>query len=236
MSGRTIVITGATKGLGRCLALTFARVGYRVLGLYRQDEVAAEELRAALVKAGAGAEVIRHDITGGASQVWTHEAIQSATSLSLINNATAPFHPKPLHLEQWADFESQINVHLKGAWHCTTSMLRPLLRCQSGAVVNVLSSAVFDSAPKGFCAYNSAKHALRGFTLSLASEYRERGLRIFSVSPGFMKTSLTESWDARLVQGIESGGATSDPETASERILQLVEDSQLPANGENYHV
>ena len=80
-------------------------------------------------------------------------------------------------------------------------------------------------------AYVVAKHALRGLTLALAGEYASKGVRIFSVSPSFMATSLTDRWDARLVESIRASAPMSHPVDAAQRIRELVEDLTVPGQG-----
>jgi 3-oxoacyl-[acyl-carrier protein] reductase len=234
MSRRAVVITGATKGLGRATALAFAKTGYWVLGLYAINEVAAEATRAELQAAGGAGCLLKHDVSREAVEIWNRPEIQQAESLVLINNAAAPFLPQPFHLVGWEDFESGLRVGLKGTWLCTRALLRPLLRAGHGTIVNVLSAATRGLPPKGFAAYAATKHAVRGLTLALAAEYAGQGLRVFSVSPGFMATNFTANWDSRLIEAIQRRTPATDPSVAAGRILTLVEDLSVPGQGEDY--
>jgi 3-oxoacyl-[acyl-carrier protein] reductase len=236
MSRHTVVITGATKGLGRAATLAFARAGHRVLGLYATDEAAAETLRTELQSLGSDSCILKHDVSRENADLWNRPEIQQAESLALINNACAPFTPQPFHLLRWKDFESGLNVGLKGSWLCSRALLRSMARARRGTIVNVLSTAAHGLPPRGFAAYATAKHALRGLTLALAAEYAAKGIRVFSVSPGFMPTALTAGWDARLVEAIRTSAPMSDPDGAARRILQLVEDLATPGQGEDYPV
>jgi short-subunit dehydrogenase len=112
-----------------------------------------------------------------------------------------------------------------------------MLKLKAGTIIHVLSSAIEGAPPKGFSAYVTAKHALRGFTLALAAEYSPRGLKIFSVSPGYMDSDLTGKWDDRLRESIR--GATdrvTDPAAAACRIVELAITDNTPGVGENYPV
>jgi NAD(P)-dependent dehydrogenase (short-subunit alcohol dehydrogenase family) len=91
--------------------------------------------------------------------------------------------------------------------------------------------------PKGFAAYLTAKHALRGLTLALAAEYAERGVRVFSVSPGFMDTPLTKRWDSRLREIIRANSLhVSDPIQAAKRLVELVDNKTAVGQGEDYPI
>jgi 3-oxoacyl-[acyl-carrier protein] reductase len=232
----TVIITGATKGLGHATALAFGAVGHRVFGIYAADEEAAETLRIELQSFGSDSCVVKHDVRTPSTDFWNRPEIQEAESLVLINNACAPFIPEPFHLLRWEDFESGLNVDLKGSWLCTRALLRPMARAGRGTIVNVLTTVLHGLPPKGFAAYATAKHALRGLTLALAVECRPKGIRVFSVSPGFMATSLTTGWDARLVETIRASGPVSDPVEAARRIRELVGDAATPGQGEDYRI
>ena len=234
MNRHTAIITGATRGFGRAMALAFARAGHRVLGIYANDGQAAAQLEKDL--AGSDSLVLRHDVSIIDDGFWSRAEIQDAQSLVLIHNACAPFTPMPFHLLRWADFETSLNVGLKGSWSSARAVVRPMLRAGQGTIVNVLTAAVSGLPAKGFAAYATAKHAVRGLTLALAAEYSGKGIRTFSVSPGFMATELTAGWDARLVEAIRSHGPVSDPTIAAERVRELVESPTVPGNGEDYPV
>ncbi len=233
MNPRTIVITGATKGLGRELALAAARGGHRVLGLYASDDSAAESLRREI---GQGHSIVKHDVTSADDSVWSHELIKSAGRLALINNAWCSFSPAPFHLLRWEDFERGLDVGVKGSWRCISGLLRPMVRGGGGDIVQVLTTAVQGLPPKGFGAYAAAKHAARGLMLSVAAEYSAKGIRAFSVSPSFMQTEMTAGWDARLLESVAASGAATDPCEAAGRTLQLICDEATPGMGEDYPV
>lgn len=234
---RTVVITGGTKGLGREIALAFGRAGYFVVVFYSSDDAAAEQLKAAFADTKAEGCVLRHDVSSEDAAVWSRREIQDADNLTLIHNACASFCPLPMHQLRWQDFESSFNVGVKGAWLSSQALIRLMLKKGCCSIVNILTSAVEGMPPKGFAAYVTAKHALRGLTLALASEYGPRGVRVFSVSPGFMDTPLTERWDPRLKNAIRSVSTRiSDPAEAARRLLDLVQDHSVVGQGADYPI
>jgi 3-oxoacyl-[acyl-carrier protein] reductase len=234
---RTVIVTGGTKGLGREIALAFGRAGYDVLALYSADEVAARELVELMAAEKISGQAWRHDVCSADPALWNRPEIQAAESLTLVNNACATFSPMPMHQLGWADFEKNFLVAVKGAWSCSQPLIRLMVKKSKGTIVNVLTSAVEGAPPKGFAAYLTAKYALQGFTLALAAEYAARGVRVFSVSPGFMETPLTQQWDARLQEAIRANaGRITRPVEAAARIFNLVEDMAVPGQGENYPV
>ena len=236
MTPSTVIVTGASKGLGRELALCFARDGHRVLGLYSRDEAAAARTGADLAAAGANSRLWRLDVAMAGTELEECPEAQGTGPLVLINNAHPSFVPTPFHQLGWDDFERGLGIGVQGGWRCARALLRPLLRRGQGAIVNVLTTAVHGLPPKGFAAYAVAKHALRGLTLALAAEYSGRGLRVFSVSPGFLRTPLTDAWDPRLVEAILRTTPAADPADVARRIRDLVADPALPGAGEDYPV
>ena len=236
---RTVIITGGTKGLGRETALAFGRAGYNVLVLYSTDEHAAQELRVSMATAKIPGLVLRHDVRTEEASLWKRPEIQEAESLTLVHNACAAFSPVPMHQLSWPDFENNFLVAVKGAWLCSQPLIRLMIKKGHSSIVNVLTSAIEGATPKGFAAYVTAKHALQGFTLALAAEYAARGLKIFSVSPGYMETSLTQQWDSRLRETIRANsGRLTQPVEAAARIVALVgsDSDTVPGRGENYPV
>jgi NAD(P)-dependent dehydrogenase (short-subunit alcohol dehydrogenase family) len=111
-----------------------------------------------------------------------------------------------------------------------------MLKKGGGTIVTVSTSALSNTPAKGFAAYLAAKGALRAFTASIAAEYRSRGIRVFSVAPGFMATPLTQSWHAAFREAALRSSVAADPATVARSIRKLVEDTTLPAGGESYDV
>ena len=234
---RTVIISGGTKGLGREISLAFARSRCFVVGLYAADILAAQELDALLAGAGLAGISLKHDVAAAAPALWTLPEIQSADQLVLVHNACASFAPVPMHQLTWEDFENNHRVAVKGAWECSQPLIRLMLRKKAGTIITVLTSAIEGAAPKGFAAYLTAKHALRGFTLALAAEYAPRGLKIFSVSPGYMETPLTGQWDHRMRETIRGhAGRISIPSVAACQIVELADGDKVPGQGENYSI
>ena len=232
---RLAIVTGGTKGLGREIVLAFGGAGYGVLALYSSDEAAAEELRQMLAERKVEGFVLRHDVTGDDDSLWSHPAIAEAQELVFVHNACAAFSPLPFHHYRWEDFERYFQVAVKGGWQGARGLLRPMLKLGKGTMVTVTTAALEGPAPKGFSAYLTAKHALRGFTQALAAEYNSRGIRIFSVSPGFMKTPLTDKWDARFRDVIQAHSTrVTEPKTAAVELVRLVEDGGVAGQGEDH--
>ncbi len=210
---KAAIITGGTKGLGKELSLAFGSAGYWVLAIYHADQEAARRLAKAFTSRKIKGQTLKRDIAQASPPF---EIVEKAEKLALIHSAVAPFEPMPLHLLSWEDFDAQMNVALRGSVTMTHALLPSLLK-KSGVIVNILSKAVEDQPPKGFAAYTCAKYALLGLSLSLEAEYASRGLRVLTVSPGFMNTPLTKAWKPQF-----KSSKPDDPQDVASRILKQV--------------
>lgn len=233
---KVVVITGVTGGLGRALALAFAEARYEVIGLYRTNSASASDLAASFEAKGHRGNFIQQDITGDAGWTAFENKLKqlSGKHITLIANATVPFTPKPFHLTDWDEFREQFEIGVKGTAETFRRLLPLMVSARQGALISVLSS-VLESRPKGFSAYLTAKSAMAGFLAAATAEYYSRGLKFFSVSPGFMRTGLTDAWSDHLKNQISSGGVdTLSPVDVARAILALAEAESTKGIGEDY--
>jgi 3-oxoacyl-[acyl-carrier protein] reductase len=232
--GRVAVITGATKGLGKALSFAFATAGYEVIGVYRSDSGNAEIIESEFKDKKLPGCFIRQDITEDGNWIEFDEIVEANRNkhFTLIANASSPFIPKPFHLIDWTEISEQLEVNVRGTFLIFRRLLPKMIK-NRGTFITVLSS-VLDLPPKGFAAYLVAKSALEGLTKAAAAEYSDRGLRVFSVSPGFMKTSLTSTWSTHLIAVLAQKTSIQRPDDTAQAILDLTEDSNNLGNGENY--
>lgn len=219
---KAAIVTGGTKGFGHALSMAFAEAGFGILAVYLRDDGQAQRFRDHLERRGFTGRALRGDIAdvSVAAELGSAPEIAASTELVLVNNASAPFEPKPLHLLEWGDFDAALQPAVKGSFVCTKALLRALI-AKRGWVINVLSAAIAGAGvPKGFAAYATAKHGLLALTRCLASEYGGQGLKVMSVSPGFMETPMTARWDARLRSTVSDKARTVEEIAAD--VVRLV--------------
>lgn len=229
---RTVVITGATKGLGRELSFAFAADGYEVIGLYRSDVAAADQIKAEFASRGLPGRFIHQDIVAEGAWVEFEEAIaaSNADHIIFISNASAPFAPRPLHLIDGDELSQLLLVNAVGMLNVLKRLLPTMVRRRAGLVISILSTALTQK-PKGFSAYVAAKAALRGLTDMAETEYGDRGIRFVSYSPGFMETDLTRSWSPHLKASMNLDGEL-DPAQVASRILAIANESAVETSPE----
>lgn len=185
----TVLVTGAGSGVGRAVALRFAREGWALGLIGRRLEPLEETARLAEVPCA----VLPCDV-GDAGAV--DEAVASLLERfgrldALVNSAGINIPNRAWEVIRPEDFEKVLTINLRGAFHCIRAAL-PALRERRGTVVNINSEAGRRATAKAGVAYVAAKYALAGLTESLNAEQRRHGLRAVSLFPGEINTSLLD--------------------------------------------
>jgi 3-oxoacyl-[acyl-carrier protein] reductase len=192
LSGRSAVVTGGSRGIGRAIALRLAEQGADVCLSYRGNAAAAEETRAAIKALGRRALAVQGDVT----QPETAEAlIKGALDAFgkvdiLVNNAgiTRDDLIMRMSLDAWREV---LETNLFGAFYVTKAVTRPMLKARSGRIINI-TSVSGQAGQMGQANYSSAKAGLIGLTKATARELASRGITANAVAPGFVLTELTQ--------------------------------------------
>jgi len=183
LDGRTALVTGGGKGIGRAVSCALARMGARVVINYRSDAAAAEETAHEV-----GGLAVRCDVTDGAAvQAMVKELGQVDV---LVNNAGAVRDNLLLRMKA-EDWDHIIQTDLTSAYHTTRAVMSGMLRKRWGRIVNMTSIVGITGNP-GQANYAAAKAGLIGFTKAIAKEVGSRGITCNAVAPGYVRTELTE--------------------------------------------
>ena len=192
LEGRIALVTGASRGIGRAIAVALGTRGAKVIVNYAGREAAANETAAAVTAAGGSASVKRFDVADAtAVDTAVKEIVAAEGGLHiLVNNAGVAVNALTLGARD-ADWKRALDVNLSGAFHCTRAALRPLLKAkEAGRIINITSiTAEAGSAGQG--PYVAAKAGLIGLTKTWAREYASRGITVNAVSPGYIDTDMT---------------------------------------------
>ncbi len=200
----TVLITGGTRGIGLALGKACAQKGWTVEACYHQDEASALLARQTLQALNPSCQVTLCDV-GDAAQIqsWVEGALKRNSSIECaIHNAGVTKNARILNIEE-SDWNETLQVHLKGAFHLSQTLLKPMMKQKNGHLIFV-SSLVASTGNIGQGAYTAAKAGLVGLARSLAQEYGTRNVRVNVVNPGFHKTRLAEGLSPEAEQAILS--------------------------------
>lgn len=182
LDGRTALVTGGGKGIGRVISRELAAMGARVLVNYRQDAAAAESTAEQV-----GGEAVQCDVTDAEAVQRMVKAIGGVDVL--VNNAGAVHDTLLLRMRE-PDWDHVIQTDLTSAFHTVKAVLPGMMRSRWGRIVNV-SSVVGITGNPGQANYAAAKAGLIGFTKAVAKEVGSRGITSNAVAPGYVRTELT---------------------------------------------
>ena len=222
---RTVVITGASRGLGLAMTMTLARAGYGVIAIARKES--AEIARLTNEHSGA----VRFcawdlaDITSLGALAKTVRELASGTLWGLVNNAGIG---TPGVLATLADskIEELVRLNITSPITLTKYLVRPMMAARAGRIVSV-SSIVAEAGYSGLSVYSATKAALVGFTHSLAREVGPLGVTVNAVAPGFVATDMTDGLDDKHREHIARRSALkrlASPEDVANMIEFLMSD------------
>lgn len=199
MSKRTVLVTGASRGIGKACALDLAAAGYRVVVAARTAEK-LEEVAAEIRAGGGEAFVVEMDLT---SQESIKGAIQKAAKEFgridiLVNNGGITKDGLAVRMKPH-DWESVIQTNLSGSFYAIQEVLHGMMRERWGRIVNI-SSVVGEKGNPGQANYVASKAGLIGLTKSLAQEVGSRNITVNAVAPGFIETDMTHVLSDELKQ------------------------------------
>jgi len=199
LSGRSALVTGAGRGIGRAIALSLASAGADVAVTARSSKE-LDETAAAIRALGRRAEAIVCDVSERIQVDAMIARVRTALGdpLILVNNAGIAASAKLTDTtdEMW---DRMLRVNASGAFYCTRAVLPLMLAAKWGRIVNMASVAARAGAPY-IAAYTASKHALLGLTRAVAAEVAGRGITVNAVCPGYVDTEMTDASAANIVK------------------------------------
>ncbi|SDE28538.1 3-oxoacyl-[acyl-carrier-protein] reductase [Pricia antarctica] len=239
LEGKNVIITGASRGIGKGIAEIFADHGANVAFTYSSSEKPALELEKELVAKGVKAKAYKSD-AASFEQAGTLVAkvLEDFDGIDvLINNAGITKDNLLMRMSE-ADFDSVIEINLKSVFNMTKAVQRTFLKQRSGSIIN-MSSVVGVKGNAGQTNYAASKAGMIGFTKSVALELGSRNIRCNAIAPGFIETEMTDKLDEKTVQGwreaipLKRGGS---PEDIANACLFFASDLSLYVTGQVLNV
>ncbi len=196
MQNKTVIVTGAAKGIGLAIAKGFAAKGYHVALNYRSDngtQLAALEAVRAAAKNGAEVELFRADVSQmSACKAMTDAVIQRFGGIyALINNAGITRDGLLMRMSE-EQFDNVMDCNLKSVFNMSKCVVPVMMKAREGRIINI-SSVVGIAGNAGQTNYAASKAAIIGFTKSLAKEIGSRGITVNAIAPGYIETDMTDA-------------------------------------------
>ena len=216
LEGKTAIITGASRGIGKGIALTFAKQGANIAFTYLSSDKKAQALEEELSAFGIKAKGFKSDASKyKAAYELSEKVIENFGSIDvLVNNAGITKDNLLMRMSE-EDFDLVIEVNMKSIFNLTKAVLRPMLKQRSGSIIN-MSSVVGVKGNAGQANYSASKAGIIGFSKSTALELGSRNIRCNVIAPGFIETEMTASLDKNIVKGwtdgipLKRGGSPED--------------------------
>ena len=239
LQGKTAIITGATRGIGKGVALEFANQGANVLFTYSSSEVLAKELEDKFKDSDVIVKGYKSDASSYEESVILIEKIlKDFTEINiLVNNAGITIDNLLMRMTE-DDFDKVIEVNLKSVFNMTKAVQRTMLKQRSGSIIN-MSSVVGVKGNAGQSNYAASKAGIIGFSKSIALELGSRNIRCNVIAPGFIETEMTEVLDEKVVEKwrnsipLKRGG---NPKDIAGTCVWLASDLSSYVTGQTIHV
>ena len=216
LEGKTAIITGASRGIGKGIALTFAKQGANIAFTYLSSEEKAKALEEELSAFSIKAKGFKSDASKfEAAQDLADQVIETFGSIDvLVNNAGITKDNLLMRMSE-EDFDTVMEINMKSIFNLTKAVLRPMLKQRSGSIIN-MSSVVGVKGNAGQANYSASKAGIIGFSKSTALELGSRNIRCNVIAPGFIETEMTAKLDENIVKGwtdsipLKRGGTPED--------------------------
>ena len=232
------LITGASRGIGRAIALRLAQDGYSVIINYNTNMAAAEAVKSAIEAQGGHAELLPFDVADGkavetALSRWETEHEGEYISV-LVNNAGIRRDGLMVFMSE-EDWHDVLQTSVEGFYYVTHRLLSGMVRARKGRVVNITSISGVSGLP-GQVNYSAAKAALIGATKALSKEVAARKVTVNAVAPGFIATDMTADLDEAELKKTIPAGRFGQPEEVAALVSFLCSDEAAYITGQTINI
>lgn len=239
LDGKVAIVTGASRGIGRSVAIELAKAGAKVVINYAGNTAAAQSVQAAIEAEGGQAIVFQADVADVNSvDNMVKQTVETFGRIDiLINNAGITRDSLLMRMKE-SDWDAVMNTNLKGVFNCTKAVSRIMMKQKSGNIVN-MTSVVGLMGNAGQSNYAAAKAGVIGFTKSMAKELAPRGITVNAIAPGFITTDMTAVLSDQVKTDLADKiplGRLGEPEDISNAVLFLVSGSANYITGQTINI
>ena len=239
LDGKIAFVTGASRGIGKAIALALAEAGADVAINYAGNKAAADEVVNAIEAMGRKTLLLQGDVaqTEVCAEMVDAVVKEFGRIDILVNNAGITRDTLLMRMKE-EDWDAVLTPNLKGVFNCTKAAIKYKMKQRTGRIVNI-SSVVGVMGNAGQANYAAAKAGCIGFTKSVAKEVAARGITVNAIAPGFIKTDMTGVLPEKVITAMEANiplARLGETEDIAKAVLFLVSDSANYITGQTLHV
>lgn len=239
LTGKIAVVTGASRGIGRAIAIKLASEGATVIVNYNGSKERAEEVKSQIEQNGGKAYIYQCDVSDFEScEAFIQDVIKEFGRIDvLVNNAGITKDGLLMKMSE-ADFNKVIDTNLKGAFHTIRFASRQMLKQRSGRIINI-ASVVGVTGNAGQANYAASKAGVIGLTKAAAREMASRGITVNAIAPGFIETDMTDVLSEKVKEASVSQiplGRFGHPEEVAALVSFLASEDAGYITGQVLHV
>ena len=239
LDGKVALVTGASRGIGRAIAIRLAAEGAKVAINFAGNTEKAEAVKAEIETAGGEALLVQANVADAAAvEEMVAKVVETFGGVDiLVNNAGITRDGLLVRMKD-EDFDAVLDTNLKGVFYCTKAVSKLMMKKRSGRIVN-MTSVVGVNGNAGQTSYAAAKAGVIGFSKSAAKEFASRGITVNMVAPGFIDTDMTSVLSDKAKEAALAGiplQRMGTPENVADAVAFLVSDQAAYITGQVIHV
>lgn len=239
LDGKSAIVTGASRGIGRAIALELAKQGANVAVNYAGSVEKAQQVVHELQELGVKAFKIQADVSNETEvKAMMKEVVSTFGSIDILVNNAGITRDNLLMRMKEEEFDQVINTNLKGVFVCTKAVTRQMMKQRSGRIINV-ASIVGVSGNPGQANYTAAKAGVIGLTKTTAKELASRNILVNAVAPGYIATDMTDALNdeqKKAVFDLIPLGKLGQPEDVAKVVRFLASDDANYLTGQTIHI
>lgn len=239
LGGKVAIVTGASRGIGRAIALKFAQAGAKVVINYAGNLTAAEEVLESIASLNGEALIVQGDVSKAADvDNLVKQTIERFGRIDILVNNAGITRDNLLMRMKEDDWDDVLNTNLKGIFHCTKAVSKIMMKQRCGKIIN-MTSVVGIMGNAGQANYAAAKAGVIGFTKSIAKELASRNINVNAIAPGFIATDMTQGLTVQVKTAMEDNiplARLGQPDDVGDAALFLASDFSSYITGQTIHV
>ncbi|MBD8519965.1 3-oxoacyl-[acyl-carrier-protein] reductase [Lysinibacillus sp. FSL R7-0073] len=239
LDGKVVVVTGASRGIGRAIALKLADEGAKVVVNYSGSQAKAEEVVAMIQEGGGEAIAVQASVSQTEEVTALMDtAVKTFGSLDILVNNAGITRDNLLMRMKEDEWDDVLDTNLKGVFLCTKAVTRQMMKQRAGRIINI-SSIVGVAGNAGQANYVAAKAGVIGLTKTTAKELASRNILVNAIAPGFIETEMTDQLPEDIKQGMLTQiplAKLGQPEDIAKAVVFLASDDANYMTGQTLHI